>query len=72
MVVEAHVYRDVIDYVKKHPQCAIATGVGKKQLPPLFPIPVQYPFQIIGVVITLTIQVRNRLLGFVYKVSVTA
>jgi len=44
-----HRYCDVIDYVKNCPQCAIATRVGKKQLPPLCPIPVQYPFQIIGV-----------------------
>ena len=42
-------YKDVVNYVKNCPQCAIATGVGKKQLPPLCSILVQHPFQIIGV-----------------------
>ena len=30
-------------------QCAIVTGSGRRQLPPMQPIPVDHPFQIIGI-----------------------
>ena len=36
-------------YVKSCPECAIVSGGGRVQRPPLHPIPVSRPFQIIGV-----------------------
>ena len=41
-------YTDVHEEVKSCPECAIVSG-GSKSKPPLHPIPVQRPFQIIGV-----------------------
>ena len=42
-------YRDCVDYCKNCVECAVVKGTGKAQRPPLHPIPVQRPFQIIGV-----------------------
>ena len=42
-------YSDVIKYCSNCPQCAIVNGSGGINKPPLNPIPVQRPFQIIGV-----------------------
>lgn len=42
-------YTDVYEKVKSCPECAIVSGGGRKHKPPLHPIPVQRPFQIIGV-----------------------
>ena len=42
-------YTDVYKYCHGCPQCATATGGGRKSKPLLHPIPVQRPFQIIGV-----------------------
>ena len=42
-------YVDVHNTVKSCPECAIVSGGGRKTKPPLHPIPVQRPFQIIGV-----------------------
>ena len=42
-------YADVYKYCHGCPQCATATGGGRKSKPLLNPIPVQRPFQIIGV-----------------------
>ena len=36
-------------HAKNCPQCAIVEGTGRKQKPPLTPIPTQHPFQVIGV-----------------------
>ena len=44
-----HMYQDIINYTRNCPQCAIATGVGRRQLPPMKSIPVDHPFQIVGV-----------------------
>ena len=44
-----HMYQDIINYTRNCPQCAIATGVGRRQSPPMKPIPVDHPFQIVGV-----------------------
>ena len=44
-----HMYQDVNSYTRNCPQCAIATGVGRKQLPPMKSIPRDHPFQIAGV-----------------------
>ena len=41
-------YEDVYLYVKNCPECAIVSGGGKVRRPPLCPIPVQRPFQILG------------------------
>jgi len=42
-------YTDVVKYCSNCPQCAIVNGSGRVNKPPLVPIPVQRPFQIIGV-----------------------
>ena len=42
-------YADTVKYVKNCPECAIVSGGGHHRPPPLHPIPVQRPFQIIGV-----------------------
>ena len=42
-------YTDIVKFCKSCPECAIATGSGRRDNPPLHPIPVQRPFQIIGV-----------------------
>ena len=42
-------YADVEKFVKSCPDCTFVTGSGRRRLPPLKPIPVQRPFQIVGV-----------------------
>ena len=42
-------YADAQKYSKSCPECAIVTGGGRCHKPPLHPIPVQRPFQIMGV-----------------------
>ena len=42
-------YSDVESYYKSCPQCVIVSGCGRDNQPPSHPIPVQRPFQIIGV-----------------------
>ena len=42
-------YSDAVNYFKNCPQCAIASGTGRKNNPPLKPIPVERVFQIVGV-----------------------
>ena len=42
-------YRDVDRHCKSCPQCAVVTGAGRPGRPPLRPIPVSRPFQIVGV-----------------------
>ena len=44
-----HMYSDCVKYCKSCPECAIVSGVGRRNKPPLSPIPVERPFQIIGV-----------------------
>ena len=41
-------YADAMALCKKCPECAVVTGAGRQRRPPLQPIPVQRPFQIIG------------------------
>ena len=45
-------YTDTCRFCKTCPQCAIVTGSGRVKKPPLYPIPVQRPFQIFGVDVT--------------------
>ena len=42
-------YADAQEYVKSCPECAVVTGGGKVKRPPLHPIPVSRPFQIVGI-----------------------
>ena len=43
-----NMYWDIVDYTKNCPQCAIVTGTGRKQQPPMHFISVGRPFQIAG------------------------
>ena len=42
-------YRDVITHCAACPQCAIVNSSGRVNHPPLCPIPVSRPFEIVGV-----------------------
>ena len=42
-------YHDTVQFVSRCPQCATVTGGSRQHRPPLHPIPVSRPFQIIGV-----------------------
>ena len=42
-------YADTLRFARSCPECAVVTGGGRSTRPPLHPIPVQRPFQIIGV-----------------------
>ena len=42
-------YADAVAFCKKCPECAVVTGGGLQHKPHLNPIPVQRPFQILGV-----------------------
>ena len=42
-------HTDVLAYCKKCPECVVVTGAGRQHRLPLHPIPIQRPFQIIGV-----------------------
>ena len=42
-------YVDSIHFAKSCPECAVVSGGGKVCRPPLHPIPVQRPFQILGI-----------------------
>ena len=44
-----HMYRDAMDHARNCPQCAVVEGTGRKVKPPLFRIPTERPFQIVGV-----------------------
>ena len=42
-------HKDCVEYYRSCVECAIVKGTGRVHKPPLHPIPVQRPFQIIGV-----------------------
>ncbi len=42
-------YADTLRFARNCPECAIVTGGGRPHCPPLHPIPVSRPFQIVGV-----------------------
>ena len=42
-------YRDTVSFARQCPECAFVTGASKPHRPPLHPIPVSRPFQIVGV-----------------------
>ena len=42
-------YTDTMKHCASCPQCAIVSGSGRVNRPPLHPIPVQRAFQIVGV-----------------------
>jgi len=53
-------YSNVYKFCHCCPQCATATGGGRKSKPPLHPIPVQRPFQIIRVDVLELPKTENR------------
>ena len=42
-------YQNINDNTRSCPQCAIVTGAGRRQSPQMKSIPVDHPFQIVGV-----------------------
>ena len=42
-------YSDIMEFCKVCPECVTVSGVGRRHKPPLHPIPVSRPFQILGV-----------------------
>jgi len=42
-------YSDTMKYVANCPECTISAGKGKGNIPPLHPIPVSRPFQVMGI-----------------------
>ena len=42
-------YADALRFARNCPECAVVSGRAKLTRPPLHPIPVQRPFQIVGV-----------------------
>jgi len=42
-------YNDVLSYCKRCPECAVVSGTDRQHRPPLKPIPIQRPFQKVGV-----------------------
>ena len=42
-------YQDTVSFARQSPECAFVTGASKPHRPPLHPIPVSRPFQIVGV-----------------------
>jgi len=44
-----YMYTEIVKHCSSCPQCAIVNGTGRVYRPPLHPIPVQRPSQIIGV-----------------------
>ena len=42
-------FNDVFRFAKACPECAIATGTGRRIKPPLHPIPVSRSFQILAI-----------------------
>jgi len=59
-----HMYRDAMDHARNCPQCAVVEGTGRKVKPPLFPIPTERPFQIIGVELPVTSKGNHYLIVF--------
>ena len=42
-------YSDTQEFTRNCPQCTVVTGGGQHHQPPLHPIPVRRPFQIVGI-----------------------
>ena len=40
---------DAESFVRSCPECVVATGTGRRYKPPLHPIPVEHPFQVLGI-----------------------
>ena len=43
------IYSDKLRFARGYPECAVVSGGSRPHQPPLHPIPVQRPFQIVGV-----------------------
>ena len=53
-------YTDAVNFCSKCAECCIVNGTGNKKKPPLHPIPVKRPFQIIGIDIMELPKTANR------------
>ena len=42
-------FSDLVNYAKACPECAITNGSGRRMKPPLQPIPVHRPFQLLAI-----------------------
>ena len=42
-------YKDLMNFARGCPQCTVVGRAEQKKIPPLMPIPVDHPFQIVGV-----------------------
>ena len=61
-------FSDVVEYCRSCTSCAIASGLGRPSKPTLAPIPVQRPFQIIGVdVMELPVTKRGNRYAIVFQ-----
>ena len=43
-----NMYKHAVEFCRSCGECATVVGVGRQKKPPLHPIPVQHPFQIVG------------------------
>ena len=57
-------YGDVESFCRNCPQCVIMLGSGRHNKPPLYPIPIQRPFQIVGVDLPTTQQGNKHFVVF--------
>ena len=61
------VHQDILSSVKNCPQYATVTGAGRKRLPPLQFIPVNHPFQIVGVDIMVPLTTNGNKYAIVFQ-----
>ena len=62
------IYQDIINYSRGFAQCAIVIGSGRRQLPPLQSIPVDHPFQIVGLdIMALPLRARGNRYAIVFQ-----
>jgi len=59
-----HMYQD---YAHNCPQCAIVTGAGRRQSPPMKSIPVDHPFQIGVDIMELSVTTRGNRYAIVFQ-----
>lgn len=63
-----HMYQDIINYTCNCPQCTTATGVRRRQSLPMKSIPVDHPFQIVGVdIMELTLTTNGNKYAIVFQ-----
>ena len=65
-------HQDILSSIKNCPQCATVTKAGRKRLPPLQSIPVNHPFQIVGVdIIELPLTTNGNKYAIVFQDLIT-